>query len=203
MQKYIIKRLLLMIPTVLIVIFIVFSIVHFMPSSPGRIILGMLASEEEVEALNEQMGYNAPLLVQYINYVGNALHGDFGTSYQSSRPVFEVLLPKFPATLTLAVFSMLCATILGIPLGILSAVKKYTAADTLLTVSALFFASVPTFFLGMMLMLIFSLRRRKSSSAPAIPTPAFFWIRHLPWILPRPGRKNPVRTPWEPNSPAR
>ena len=158
MIRYIARRILTLIPTVLIVVFIIFSIVHFMPSSPGRIILGMLATDEEVNALNEEMGYNDPLPVQYVHYLGDALRGDFGTSYQSGRPVFEVLLPKFPTTLVLAVLSMLAASLIGIPLGILSAVKQYSAADTVTTVSALFFASIPSFFLGMVLMLIFSVR---------------------------------------------
>ncbi len=158
MLRYIGKRLLIMIPTILFVVFLVFFIVHLMPSSPGRIILGLYASDEEVEQLNEEMGYNQPVLIQYVNYVKNAIRGDFGTSYQSGRPVFEVLLPKFPTTLLLAVFSMIVACVLGIPVGILSAVKKYTPADTISTVLSLVFASIPSFFLGILLMLLFSLR---------------------------------------------
>ena len=158
MAKYIIKRVLIMVPTLLFIIFIVFSILHLMPSTPGRIILGIQASEEQVNALNESLGYNDPLIVQYARYIWNGLQGDFGDSYQYGRPVFGILLPKFPTTLKLAFFSMVVAALLGIPIGIIAAVKKYSVIDTLTTVTALFFASIPTFFLGILMMLLFALK---------------------------------------------
>lgn len=158
MLKYIIKRLLIMIPTMLAIIFIIFFIVQLMPSTPGRIILGIKASEEQVYEKNKELGYYDPLPVKYYHYVKNALNGDFGTSYQSGRPVFDVLLPKFPTTLRLAFFSILTASVVGVLLGILSAEKRYSAADVLMTVLALFFASIPTYFLGIIMMLFFSLR---------------------------------------------
>ena len=105
MAKYISKRILIMIPTILFVVFIIFYILHFMPSSPGRIILGVNAKEADVQAINDKLGYNDPVLVQYINYVKNALTLNFGESYQYSKPVFQVLLPKFPVTLNLAFLS--------------------------------------------------------------------------------------------------
>ena len=158
MLKYIIKRLLIMIPTMLAIIFIIFFIVQLMPSTPGRIILGIKASEEQVYEKNKELGYYDPLPVKYYHYVKKALNGDFGTSYQSGRPVFDVLLPKFPTTLRLAFFSILTASVVGVLLGILSAEKRYSAADVLMTVLALFFASIPTYFLGIIMMLFFSLR---------------------------------------------
>ncbi|MCD8103668.1 MAG: ABC transporter permease [Lachnospiraceae bacterium] len=158
MVKYITKRILIMIPTILFVIFIIFFILHFMPSSPGRIILGMNATEAEVEAVNDQLGYNDPILVQYVNYIKNALQLDFGDSYQYSKPVFRVLLPKFPVTLKLALLSMLVACVIGIPIGIVSAVKKYSLADTASTVIAMLFSSIPSFFFGVLMILLFSLK---------------------------------------------
>ena len=158
MLKYIVKRLLIMIPTMLAIIFIIFFIIQLMPSTPGRIILGIKASEEQVIEKNNELGYYDPLPVKYFRYIKNVLQGDFGNSYQSGRPVFDVLLPKFPTTLRLAFFSILTASVVGVLIGILSAEKRYSAADVLMTVLALFFASIPTYFLGILMMLFFSLR---------------------------------------------
>lgn len=107
--------------------------------------------------LNESLGVNRPLLVRYADYIWDALHGDFGTSYTFNVPVTQVLMPKFPTTLRLAILSVCCSALLGIPLGILSAVKKHSLIDNALTVLALFLASVPGFWLGLMLMLWLSL----------------------------------------------
>ena len=183
MARYIAKRLLVLIPTVLFVVFLIFSIIHLMPSSPGRIILGLYATDEQVEQLNEEMGYNDPLPVQFVRYVTNALRGDFGDSYQSGLPVFDVLLPKFPTTLKLAVFSMLVACLLGIPLGVLSAVKQYSLVDTGTTVLSLLFASIPSFFLGILLMLLFAWKLDLLPSS-GIGTPAHYVLPVLTLALP-------------------
>lgn len=158
MLRYAVKRTAVMIPTLLLILFIIFFILHLMPNTPGRIILGTQASQEQVDLLNESLGYNDPLPVQYVRYLGNALKGDFGQSYQFSRPVYDILLPKFPTTLKLAFFSMVVACFFGIPLGVIAAVKKYSALDMVTTVTGLFFASIPTFFLGILMMLLFSLK---------------------------------------------
>lgn len=157
MVKYILKRILSMIPAILIIVFVVFFILSLTPSSPAQVMLGLKATPEQVEALNEELGYNRPVVVRYANYIWDALHGDFGVSYQSQKPVFDILLPKFPTTLTVALLSVLVAALIGIPLGLLSSVKPHSGGDNILTVISLFFASVPTFWLGLMFMLIFSL----------------------------------------------
>ena len=158
MAKYIIKRLLVVIPTLLFIVFVVFFILNITPGDPGRIMLGPTATQEQVDMLNESLGVNRPLLVRYGEYIWNALHGDFGTSYTFNVPVTSVLMPKFPTTLKLAVLSVVFSALLGIPLGILSAVKKHYLLDHMLTVIALFLASVPGFWLGLMLMLFLSLQ---------------------------------------------
>lgn len=157
MAKYILKRLLVVIPTLLFIVFVVFFILNITPGDPGRIMLGTTATQEQVDMLNESLGVNRPLLVRYVDYIWNALHGDFGTSYTFNVPVTQVLMPKFPTTLKLAILSVCCSALLGIPLGILSAVKKHSLIDHSLTVLALFLASVPGFWLGLMLMLWLSL----------------------------------------------
>lgn len=157
MGKYILKRLLVVIPTLLFIVFVVFFILNITPGDPGRIMLGPTATQEQVDMLNESLGVNRPLLVRYVDYIWDALHGDFCTSYTFNVPVTQVLMPKFPTTLRLAILSVCCSALLGIPLGILSAVKKHSLIDNALTVLALFLASVPGFWLGLMLMLWLSL----------------------------------------------
>lgn len=157
MGKYILKRLLVVMPTLLFIVFVVFFILNITPGDPGRIMLGTTATQEQVDMLNESLGVNRPLLVRYVDYIWDALHGDFGTSYTFNVPVTQVLMPKFPTTLRLAILSVCCSALLGIPLGILSAVKKHSLIDNALTVLALFLASVPGFWLGLMLMLWLSL----------------------------------------------
>lgn len=158
MLKYIGRRVLVMIPTMLFIVFVIFTILNFIPNSPGRIILGMNVAEEEVVALNESLGYYDPLPVKYVNYLRNALQGDFGESYKYGKPVFELLMPKFPTTAKLAFLSMLVSAVIGIPVGIISAVKKHSLADRASTVLALLLGSIPSFFLGVMMILLFSLK---------------------------------------------
>lgn len=158
MAKYIVKRLLVVIPTLLFIVFVVFFILNVTPGDPGRIMLGPTATQEQVDQVNESLGMDRPLLIRYVDYVWNALHGDFGTSYTFNVPVTQVLMPKFPTTLKLAILSVLFSALLGIPLGILSAVKKHSVVDNGLTVLSLFLASVPGFWLGLMLMLLLSLQ---------------------------------------------
>ncbi len=158
MLKYVGKRILVMIPTMLFIVFVIFAILSFIPNSPGRIILGMNVAEEEVVALNEKLGYYDPLPVKYVNYLADALKGDFGESYKYGKPVFELLMPKFPTTAKLAFLSMLVSAVIGIPVGIISAVKKHSLADRTSTVISLLLGSIPGFFLGVVLILIFSLK---------------------------------------------
>ncbi|MCB7305840.1 ABC transporter permease [Bariatricus massiliensis] len=157
MSKYILKRVLSIIPTVLIIIFAIFFILDFTPGTPGRVILGVTATEEQVNNLDEALGYNRPVVVRYVDYVVHAVQGDFGTSYVSQQPVVDILAPKFPTTLKLALLAVAISALLGIPMGIISALKPNSFLDSTLTTVALFFASVPSFWLGLMFMLAFSL----------------------------------------------
>lgn len=158
MKRYVAKRLLVLIPVILGVTFIIFSIMALTPSSPGRLMLGLQASEEDVAALNHELGYDRPFLTRFVNYVKDALTGDFGKSYLTDRPVVEEISNRFPTTLKLAILAVITSILIGVPLGILSAVKQYSALDLISTVTAMFMASVPGFWLGLMMMLLFSLR---------------------------------------------
>lgn len=156
MTKYVIKRLLGMIPMLVMIILIVFFILNITPGNPAVIILGKDAAPEAIAALEEELGLNNPFFERYVDYLKGVLQLDFGESYRSGKPVFDVLLPKFPTTLKLAILSVIATALLGIPLGIISAVRQYSKLDIGLTVSSLILASVPGFWLSLMMILFFS-----------------------------------------------
>ncbi len=160
MIRYIAKRVLFVIPTVLAVIFIVFTIMNLMPGDPGRIILGRQASQEEVDKINNELGYYDNFFVKFYNYIARAVTLDFGKSYRTNQPVFQEILPKFPTTLRLAVLSTIMVSIVGISLGIITALKQYTVFDFSTTVVALVFVSLPGFLLGLLMILLFSIKFR-------------------------------------------
>ena len=158
MLKYIIKRILNLFPVMLGMSFIIFSIMALTPGDPALLILGESTTPEALHALREEMRLNDPFYVQYFRYIFNALQGDFGTSYSSRTPVLTEIFIRFPVTLTLAIASLIFSVVIGIPLGILSAVKQYSIVDNISLGAALLLASIPGFWLGLMLILFFSLR---------------------------------------------
>ena len=158
MLKYIWKRLLLMIPVVIGLSFVLFSIMELTPGDPARSMLGEYAPDEEVTKLREELGLNDPFFVRYGRYVWNALHGDFGTFYRTNIPAAEEIATRFPATLKVAFFAVLLAVVVGIPVGIVSAVKQYSTVDISSMISALVFTSIPPFWLGLLLILFFSVK---------------------------------------------
>ena len=159
MGKFILKRLLYMIPVLLGVAFLVFAILSLTPGDPGTIILGITAKPEDIASLNEQFGYNKPFLIRFFSYIKDiVLHFNLGVSYQTREPVINDIMAKFPNTLKLTIFSMSLSAIIGISFGIISAVKQYSALDHICVVTALVFACIPGFWLGLMLMMLFSLK---------------------------------------------
>jgi len=159
MTKYVLKRILYMIPVLLGVAFLVFAILSLTPGDPGSIILGITAKPEAIASLNAEFGYDKPFLVRFFNYIGGIiLHFDLGTSYQTRQPVVNSIAARFPNTLLLAVLSMCVSSLIGVSLGIISAVRQYTTLDRVLVVTALVFASIPGFWLGLMLITIFALK---------------------------------------------
>ncbi len=159
MYKYVVKRLLFTIPVLIGVTFIVFTIMALTPGDPGRMILGQAAKQEAVAQLNHELGYDRPFFTRFFEYLKDIVTKlDFGESYRTRKPVFDEIWAKFPHTFKLAVFSIIFSSLIGVSLGILSAVKQYTFIDTFSTVMAMFFAAIPGFWLGMMLIYFFSLR---------------------------------------------
>jgi len=158
MHRYILKRLVFMIPVLLAVIFIVFAIMSLTPGDPGRIILGSTASRENVARLNTEFGYDKPFPIRFIDYVmGIVTRLDFGKSYRTRQPVFNEIAARFPTTLKLAALSIVLSSAIGVFLGIMSAIRQYSLLDTFSTILALFFASIPGFWFGMMMIIYFAL----------------------------------------------
>ncbi len=156
MYKFVLKRLVMLIPVLLGVSFIVFSILSFTPGDPVEMRLGDNYSEEAYQAMKEEMGLNDPFLLRYVKYIGNAVRGDFGNSYRTSQPVLNELAARLPNTILLSAAAMLFAVLLGIPLGVISATHQYSAVDNISMIGALFGVSMPNFWLGLMLIVIFA-----------------------------------------------
>ena len=161
MGKYIGKRLLYMILVLFGVAFLVFAILSLTPGDPGTIILGVTASPDDIAALNHEFGYDQPFLFRFFDYIrGIVCHLDLGTSYQSREPVITDIAARFPNTLLLTILSMTVSAIIGITLGVISAVRKYSVLDHFCVITALVFASIPGFWLGLMLIMGFALQLR-------------------------------------------
>ncbi|MEM5775358.1 MAG: ABC transporter permease [Anaerolineaceae bacterium] len=159
MYKYVFNRLLLTIPVLIGAAFLVYAIMNLTPGDPGTLILGMTANKEDIAKLNAELGYDQPFLLRFVNYIKDiVVHFDFGDSYRTRTPVYNEILTRFPNTFFLATASILLSSILGISLGILSAVKQYSLVDNFFTMLAMFFAAIPGFWFGLMLMLMFALK---------------------------------------------
>lgn len=156
MWVYALKKGLFAVPVILAVSVAVFLVMHATPGDPARLMAGMNASQEDVEGIREKLGLNDPLHVQYFRFITNAVRGDFGTSYRTNRPVGQELTSRFPNTVELAVAALVVAVIIGIPFGVLSAVKHNTLTDNFSMLGALLGVSMPSFWLGLMLMLVFA-----------------------------------------------
>jgi peptide/nickel transport system permease protein len=156
MLKYIIRRLLLLIPTILGVLTIVFFMVALSPGDPARVMLGERANEQQLEELRAELGLDRPLGERYLIYLGRAAQLDFGKSIKTGRPVMEEIGELFPATVELALIAMFLSTSLGVLIGVLSAVKRNTWIDFSAMIGALTGVSMPVFWLGLVLIMIFS-----------------------------------------------
>ncbi len=157
MLQFAVRRLIQTIPVVIGVTILVFSLMHLIPGDPAQIIAGEAAPAAQVEAIRERLGLNDPVPVQYFRYMGNLLQGDLGQSVRSSRSVADEIQPRFWITMRLAIYSMILSIILGLVAGVVSAVRRYSLADSLLMVAALFGFSMPAFWLGLMLIKLFAI----------------------------------------------
>ncbi len=159
-----------MIPSLLLASVIVFSFIHFIPGDPARVMLGDQATPEQVETLRETLGLNRPLYIQYGRWLGGVLKGDFGTSIFFHKPVLEIIIDRAETSVLVALLSMVLIICIGVPIGVLSAIRYNSWLDQFFSGIAMFFASVPTFWLGLNLMIFFAvvLRWLPSSGFPSI-----------------------------------
>lgn len=161
MTRYLIRRLLQAIPTVLLVSILVFLMLYLIPGDPAAIYLGeRQSSPEQLEIVREQMGLNRPIYVQYLDYMFNAVQGDFGISLNNSRPVLDEILLRLPSTLELTVAAMLVSTVLGIGIGIIAALNHNTIIDTVSMLLALVGISMPIYWSALLLIVLFSVNLR-------------------------------------------
>lgn len=156
MSKYVFTRLLHIIPVLIGATFLVFALLSLSPGDPAQLILGMGAKPEELAMMRDQLGLNDPLLVRYAKYMGGVLTGDFGTSYSTKRPVLEMIGLRLPNTLILSFGSLLLIIIVAIPLGVMLAAKQNSVFDNVMRVATLLTAAMPGFWLGLMLIILFS-----------------------------------------------
>lgn len=160
MIAYIIKRFLSAIPVLLGISVIVFIIMALIPGDPATAILGSFATPENVEKLNRDLGLDKPMIQRYFIWLGNMLQGDFGRSFSLNKDVLDEISERFGATLVLAGVSFILCSILGVVAGVLSASRQFGITDKLITLSVLIGISIPSFFLGMMMILFFSVQLR-------------------------------------------
>ena len=156
MTEYILKRLLMVIPILLGVATIIFMLMFLVPGDPARLLMGQHGDEKVLENIRREMGLDKPIYIQYVKYIGKLAKGDLGTSYRQKRPVTQIIRERFPATAKLAVASMILSIIIGITAGIIAAVNRNKFWDLLVMVLSLSGISMPVFWLGMMLILIFA-----------------------------------------------
>ena len=158
MAKYFLQRLISMLFVLLAAIVLVFTLMEFAPGDPVRSMLGENATEEQQIALREQLGLDRPYLERLGSFIWGLLHGDLGESYRSRIPVFKEIMSRYPITLKLTFGSVALGILIGIPIGIISSVKQYSIFDRVFTGISLFGVSAPSFWIAMLLVLIFSVK---------------------------------------------
>ncbi len=184
MLRYIARRLLLLIPVLLIVAVVAFIITNVIPGDPVRLMLGDFATEAEIAAMEEKLGFDQPFHIRFVSWLGNIVRGDLGDSLFLQMPVTQAIISRLEPTILLAIIGQLIGILIGVPLGVLAAVKHRTAIDQSAIVLALAGISVPSFWLAIMLMMVFAVNLGwfPTSGYRPIAQAGFGMIRYL--ILP-------------------
>lgn len=160
MQKYILRRVLIIFPTALAVVTLVFLILHLAPGDPARIGLGQVATSEDIKRAQERLGLNDPLIVQYGRFLARLARGDMGSSFITHEPVAGLILSRLPVTLQLTFIAMLFSTLVGVAAGIISAIRRNSIYDYLTLSAAVVGYCTPNFWLALLLILVFSVNLR-------------------------------------------
>lgn len=158
MIAYILRRIVMLVPVLFGVTLVSFSLLHLVPGDPAELLGGQEATKADIERIRKEYGLDQPLIVQYVRFVGNAARGDLGISIQTRHPVRELLLQRLAFTLQLSLASVLVAAALGLLAGIISSTRQYSLFDTASMLGALFGISMPIFWLGILLILVFAAR---------------------------------------------
>jgi len=151
MLRFIVRRLLMMIPVLLGITIVVQILIDITPGDPVKLMLGLTATPEQIEEVREQMGLTDPLLVRYVRYMKNVFNGDFGSSFTTKRPVFDEMVSRFPYTLLLVFLALVVSLFLGIPIGVYAATHQSSWKDNIAMFLALFCVSMPGFWFALML----------------------------------------------------
>ncbi len=168
MASYIIKRILYAIPVLILVTVIVFSLIHLIPGDPIRIMLGINAKPEQVDALKKELNLDKPVVVQYFLWLKNVATGNFGFSIRSKEPVFKLIMQRLPNTLVLAISALVFSVFFSIILGVIAAYKRNTPLDYGAMIIAVLGVSIPSFWMGIMLILVFAMTFRVLPSMGAV-----------------------------------
>jgi len=158
MGKYIIRRILISLVTLVAISMLIFWLLRILPGDPAQMLVGDTATVEQVQEVRRRLNLDKPISVQYLLFLNDIAHGDFGDSLRSKEPVMDVVKTRFPATLQLAIISILIAAGLGIPAGVFAAIKRYTWIDSSISIMTLFGVAMPVFATGLLLMLIFAVK---------------------------------------------
>ncbi|MCB5175784.1 MULTISPECIES: ABC transporter permease [Microvirga] len=184
MLRYIARRILIAIPTLLIVSVLVFALQQLLPGDPVLTMAGEERDPEVLAYLREKYRLNDPIPVQYITWLGEVLQGNLGISLRTDIPVLELVLSKLPVTIELAIFAMIVALAIGIPAGIISAVRKGTTVDYATNVIALSGLSIPNFWLGIILIMLVSVRWQLLPASGYVPPTEDLWLNIKTMIMP-------------------
>jgi len=157
MSQFLFRRLILLLPVLFGITFVTFALARILPGDPCYAILGEKATEEQCNAFREREGLNDPILIQFVRYLGDIAHGNFGESLKDSRPVTQIMLERLPMTLEVTIGAMLFSTFFGVLLGVISAVRRNTAVDVGTMIGANIGVSMPVFWLGLMLAYVFAI----------------------------------------------
>jgi peptide/nickel transport system permease protein len=169
MFRFVVRRLVLSIPILLLVSIMVFGLIHLIPGDPARVILGQEATPEAIAGLRRELGLDRPLVVQYLTWLGNVLRGDLGRSLADRSPVIDQIKLRLPVTLELTIGTFIVALLIALPAGILSATRRGSAVDYASTLIALGGLSIPSFWLAIMFILFFAVRLRWLPASGYVP----------------------------------
>ncbi|MBQ9045072.1 MAG: ABC transporter permease [Oscillospiraceae bacterium] len=183
MHKYIFKRLLTLIPVLFIVSIVIFMLIHLVPGDPAAMMLGDKATPEQIAALRHTLGFDQPLPVQYVKWIGGIFHGDLGTSLFMKGTMWEIISSHMVPTVQQTLVAVAFASLVGVPLGMLAAVKRGRAADQIISTFSIVGVSLPSFLMGLGLILLFSVKLRLLPSSGYKPIGSFGWATHIRYML--------------------